>query len=157
MRVARGDWNEESAGLDLFADRLIPHIAASQLFAVEPDLDAGGSERGLSTMDQLKRAVCAAATLLACALPVSSAFASESDAQVRTEDIMFQDLNLTTNAGIHALYNRIHSAALRVCAESPGQHELGAASDSATCSKKAETRAIEKLNLPALTAFAADR
>jgi UrcA family protein len=107
-------------------------------------------------MDQLKSAACAVATLLACAFPVSSAFASEPDAQVRTEDIMFQDLNLTTTAGISALYNRIHWAAQRVCAVS-AQHELGAASDSAKCSRKAETEAIEKLNLPALTAFAANR
>jgi UrcA family protein len=106
-------------------------------------------------MDQSKSAACAAATL-ACVFAVSGAIAGEVDPQVRTEDIMFQDLNLTTNAGINALYDRIHSAALRVCAVS-GQPERSDASGSANCSKKAETRAIEKLNLPALTAFAANR
>jgi len=106
-------------------------------------------------MDHSK-SVAGAAAALACVFAVSSAIASEPDAQVRTEDIIFQDLNLTTTAGIDALYKRIHSAALRVCAVSE-QAELGAASASSDCTKKAEMRAIEKLNLPALTALAANR
>ena len=98
----------------------------------------------------------AAAMLLASVLAVSTAFAGEPDGQVRTEDIMFQDLNLNTTAGVDALYKRVHSAAQRVCAVS-GQPDLGAASALAKCSKEAEARAIEKINLPALTAFAANR
>jgi UrcA family protein len=107
-------------------------------------------------MSKSKSAASAAALLVACVFTASSAFAGEPDGQLRTEDIMFQDLNLSTTAGINALYNRIHSAALRVCAVSE-QRELGTASVSATCSKKAETQAIDKLNLPALSAFAANR
>jgi len=38
-----------------------------------------------------------------------------------------------------------------------GQPELGAASAAAKCSKDAETQAIEKMNLPALTEFGAHR
>ena len=94
----------------------------------------------------------AAAMLLA----VASAFAGEPDGQVRTEDIMFQDLNLATTAGVDALYKRVHSAAQRVCAVS-AEPALGAASALEKCSKDAEARAIEKINLPALTAFAANR
>jgi UrcA family protein len=105
-------------------------------------------------MGQSKSVAGAAAIFLV--FVVSSAFASEPDGQVRTENVMFQDLNLTTTAGINALHNRIHWAALRVCAVSE-QYELGAASASTNCSKKAETRAIEKLSLPALTGFAANR
>jgi UrcA family protein len=93
---------------------------------------------------------------LACLFAVSSVTAGEPDAQLRTEDIKFQDLNVTTTAGIKTLYDRIHSAALRVCAVS-GQPKLGDASASTNCTKKAETRAIGELNLPALTAFAANR
>lgn len=107
-------------------------------------------------MGKSKSAASAAVVLFACVFTASSAFAVEPEAQVRTEDIMFQDLNLSTTAGITALYKRIHSAALRVCAVSE-QRELGAASVSASCSKNAETRAIGKLNLPALAASAANR
>jgi len=107
-------------------------------------------------MDQSKSAAGAAGVLLACVFVVSSAFAGEPDAQVRTEDIKFQDLNLTTTAGVEVLYQRVHSAAQRVCADS-GQYDLGAASASVKCTKDAEARAIKEINLPALTLVAANR
>jgi len=107
-------------------------------------------------MDHSKSVAGAAAMLLACVFSVSSAAAAAPDGQVRMEDINFQDLNLTTTAGVDALYQRIHAAAQRVCTVS-GQAELGAASASAKCTKDAEARAVEKINLPALTAFAANR
>jgi len=107
-------------------------------------------------MDHSKSVAGAAAMLLACVFGVSSASAGEPDGQVRMEDITFQDLNLNTTAGVHALYQRIHAAAQRVCSVS-GQAELGAASAAAKCSKDAEARAIDKINLPALTAFVANR
>jgi UrcA family protein len=107
-------------------------------------------------MGQLKSVAGAAAMLLGCVFVVSSASAGEPDAQVRTEDIKFQDLNLDTTAGVEALYQRIHSAAQRVCADS-GEPKLGAASASEKCTKGAASRAIEEINLPALTVFAANR
>jgi UrcA family protein len=107
-------------------------------------------------MDHSKSVAGAAAVLLACLFVLSSAFAAEPDGQVRTEDIMFRDLNVGTAAGLDALYERIQAAAQRVCAVS-GAPDLGAASASAKCTKDAEARAIEKINLPALTALAANR
>ncbi len=44
MRRVRDDREEQSAGPDLLADRLVPRIPAPQLALVEPDLDAGGSQ-----------------------------------------------------------------------------------------------------------------
>ena len=82
-------------------------------------------------MDQPKSVAGAAGVLLAYVFVVSSAFAVEPDTRVRTEDILFQDLNLTTTAGVDALYRRIHSAAERVCNDS-GQSNL-AQSASAKC------------------------
>jgi UrcA family protein len=102
-----------------------------------------------------KSVAAAAAVLLACVFVVSSAFAGEPDTRVRMEDIIFQDLNLTTTAGVDALYQRIHSAAQRVCADS-GQSPL-AASASAKCAKDSLARAIKEIDMPALTAFAANR
>jgi UrcA family protein len=107
-------------------------------------------------MDHSKSVAGAAAVLLVCVFSESSAFAREPAGQVRMEDILFQDLNLSTTAGVDALYQRIHAAAQRVCAVS-GEAKLGAASASAKCTKDAEARAIETINLPALTAFAANR
>lgn len=103
-------------------------------------------------MDESKSVAGAAAMLLACLFVVSSAVAREPSDQMRSETVKFQDLNVTAAAGVDTLYNRIHSAAQRVCSMS-GQHGLGGASASATCAKEAQDRAIEKVNLPALTAY----
>jgi UrcA family protein len=107
-------------------------------------------------MDQSKRVAGAAAMFLGCGFVVSSALAAGADPQVRTEDIKFQDLNLDTTAGVEALYQRIHAAAERVCAH-PAEPKLGAASASEKCTNGAAARAIKDVNVPALTAFAANR
>jgi UrcA family protein len=125
-------------------------------------------------MDQSKSVASAAAMFLACVFAVSSAFAGEPDDQARKETVVstalagepddqarketvsFQDLNLDATAGVDALYKRIHAAAERVCAVSGGP-KLGATAASAKCSKDAKARAIEKVNLPALTTLAANR
>ena len=91
--------------------------------------------------------VCSTAMLLASVLVVSSAFA---DDQVRSETVKFQDLNAGTPAGAEALYFRIHSAAKRVCSRPGDVWEMILAS---TCIKDAEATAIQKVNLPILTAY----
>ncbi len=106
-------------------------------------------------MDHSKSVAGAAAMLLACVFAAPSASAAGPNDQARTVNVNYQDLNLDTNAGVEALYRRIHSAAQRVCAVS-GQTELGASAE-AKCSKEAEAQAVEQINLPALTAFAANR
>jgi len=69
-------------------------------------------------MDQSRSVAGAAAMLTGCVFVVSSAFAGESDAQVRTQDIKFQDLNLDTLLA----WRRSTSAFIRLqnaCALSP--------------------------------------
>jgi len=92
----------------------------------------------------------AAAAWLACALVASNAHA---DDQVRAETVKFADLNLTSQAGVEALYGRIHSAARRVCDQPAG--ELAAVKPWAVkaCMTKAESAAIGKVNAPLLTAY----
>lgn len=109
-------------------------------------------------MDHSKSVAGAAGVLLACVFVVSSAFAVEPDGEVRIENVKFQDLNLDTAAGVDALYKRIHAAAQRVCAVR-GSVELVFYDSQALakCTKDAEARAIEKINLPALTALNANR
>jgi UrcA family protein len=87
-----------------------------------------------------------AAMLLTCVWAAPSAFADE---QVRSETVKFHDLNVDTPEGVQALYGRIHAAAKRVCSETDPILQQGAAS----CARKAEANAIEKLSLPQLTAY----
>jgi UrcA family protein len=88
----------------------------------------------------------AAAMLLTYVGGASSAFADE---QVRSERVKFQDLNVTTQEGVQALYGRIHAAAKRVCSET----DPVLRSAEVSCARKAEANAIEKLNLSQLTAY----
>jgi UrcA family protein len=87
----------------------------------------------------------AAAMWLACGLVASNAHAGD---QVRSETVKFADLNLSSPAGVEALYGRIHAAARRVCDQpAGGQAGIG------RCMRKAESEAIGKVDVPLLTAF----
>jgi len=88
---------------------------------------------------------CAGAMWLACVLVAFNAHAGD---QVRSETVKFADLNLSTTAGVEALYGRIHAAARRVCEQPAGEQAA-----SRPCMKKAEGEAIGKVNVPLLTAF----
>jgi len=90
--------------------------------------------------------VFSTAMLLALTSVVSNAFA---DDQARTETVKFQDLNVVAPGGVEALYGRIHAAAKRVCSESDKMLQARAAA----CARKAEAQAVEKLDLPQLTAY----
>jgi UrcA family protein len=87
----------------------------------------------------------AAALWLACGLVATNVHASD---EARSETVKFADLNLSSPAGVEALYVRIHAAAWRVCEQPAG--ELAALGK---CMKKAESEAIGKVNLPLLTAL----
>lgn len=89
------------------------------------------------------------AMLLACVLVVSHAYA---DDEARSETVKFADLNVGTPAGVETLYGRIHAAAQRVCPE-PDIRELAHMARAKACITKAESEAIEKVNLPLLTAY----
>jgi UrcA family protein len=87
------------------------------------------------------------ALLLACVLSTANAYAED---QFRTETVKFHDLNTNTSAGIEALYGRIHAAAKSVCGVAGGGWEQ---IRELRCTTKAVAQAIEKANLPALTAY----
>jgi UrcA family protein len=87
----------------------------------------------------------ATAMLWTCLGGASGALAEE----VRSETVKFHDLNVGTPEGVQALYGRIHAAAKRVCVESdPIMRPAERA-----CVATAESNAIDKLNLPQLTAY----
>jgi UrcA family protein len=87
----------------------------------------------------------AVTALLACVLVVSKASAGE---QVRSETVKFHDLNISTPVGAEALYNRIHAAAKRVCADPVGFQPAVIA-----CVRKSEAAAVGKVDQPLLTAY----
>lgn len=89
--------------------------------------------------------VLSIASLLAMAAG-SRAMAEE---QVRSEIVKFHDLNVNTSDGVQTLYRRIHAAAKRVCSQTDPILQYG----TGACAKKAESQAIEKVNLPQLTAY----
>jgi UrcA family protein len=86
----------------------------------------------------------AAALWLACGLVATNADADDS----RSETVKFADLNLSSQAGVQALYERIHAAAWRVCEQPSGEQPAVR-----KCMKKAESEAIGKVNHSLLTAF----
>jgi UrcA family protein len=85
-----------------------------------------------------------AAAWLACGLAVSNVQAGDA----RSETVKFGDLNLTSQAGVEALYGRIHAAARRVCEMPAGEQAAFSG-----CMAKAERQAIGKVNNSSLTAF----
>jgi UrcA family protein len=87
----------------------------------------------------------AAAMWLACGLVASNAHAGD---EARSETVKFADLDLSSPAGVEALYGRIHAAARRVCDQPPGE-QAGVG----RCMRKTEGEAIGKVNVPLLTAF----
>lgn len=101
-------------------------------------------------MNTTKRLGLSAAILLASGFATSAVFADE---QLRTETVKFSDLKTDTPAGVQELYRRIHEAAKRVCDNNDPVMRLG----SNACARKAEEQAIDKVNLPQLTAFYRDK
>ena len=80
---------------------------------------------------------------------VWGARASYADAEVRSQKVKFQDLNMDSPAGVKELYVRIHTAAKRVCYESdPLRQPIETA-----CIAKAQHDAVENLNMSQLTAY----
>jgi UrcA family protein len=82
----------------------------------------------------------------------ANAFAGQPDDQVQKETVKFQELNVDTPAGVTALYQRIHSAARRVCNVGEDRN-LGMQQQAKTCASEAEAGAIARVNSPALTAY----
>jgi UrcA family protein len=95
----------------------------------------------------------ALAAIVIAALPVAAPSAAES-AGIR---VVFSDLNLSTPAGIDALYGRIKTAAARYCepAQAVTGTRLSARYD--RCVKDAIATTVQKVNTPGLTALHATR
>jgi len=91
-----------------------------------------------------------AAALLAV---MASAMALAESPQEPMKAVGYSDLNLTTQTGVAALYQRIEHAAADVCQLPQGTRQLKIESEIKACRNEATDRAISQANLPALTAM----
>ena len=71
--------------------------------------------------------------------------------------VVYSDLNLSTPAGVKALYSRIQAAAVHYC--EPARITTGTRITSGydLCVRDAVALAVRKVNVPGLTALHADR
>jgi UrcA family protein len=95
--------------------------------------------------------ICAVAAMLS-AFVATGAFAGESNDQVRSETVKFGDLNLGAPAGVAALYQRVHTAAMHVCGDEQ-TGDLASWKQYKSCIKQAEDRAVKDINVEGLTAY----
>ena len=101
------------------------------------------------------------ARLVALAMATSTVIPSLAQAHVpsdvQSETVRFDDLNLTSQAGVQALYLRIRSAANDVCglAVFPGARVPSVAWKD--CVGASILQAVLKVNHPSLTAYYTDR
>lgn len=79
-----------------------------------------------------------------------SAHAVTSAVKVRSVTVRYAELNLAKPQGVDALYMRIGGAARRVC-RADSAFRLRDRVNSSSCYQDAIWRAIEQVNLPALT------
>ena len=96
------------------------------------------------------------AALLLAALLSTSLQAAENIAPP-TSVVSFSDLNLNSRAGIATLYGRIRHSADVVCEMPRETRRLRATQDLKTCKASATLRAVQLVNVPALTALHAAR
>jgi UrcA family protein len=98
-------------------------------------------------------AMAAAAVCLATA--TFGARADEAGTEVQARTVHYADLNLNTEAGVAALYDRIRNAAEHVCPD-VGSRELARAVAAQACVDRAIARSVKSVNNPKLTSeFAA--
>jgi UrcA family protein len=101
----------------------------------------------MSTSIRLKQSTAWVALL---ALASAAAGANPEDTEeVQTENVNYEDLNLTTLAGVTQLYGRIERAARLVCGPNTDQSRMG---QWKTCYRLAVAAAVARVNNPLLTA-----
>ncbi|HEX4677265.1 MAG TPA: UrcA family protein [Steroidobacteraceae bacterium] len=101
----------------------------------------------MSTSIRLKQSTAWVALL---ALASAAAGANPEDTEeVHAENVNYEDLNLTTLAGVTLLYGRIERAARLVCGPNTDQSRMG---QWKTCYRLAVAAAVARVNNPLLTA-----
>jgi UrcA family protein len=73
------------------------------------------------------------------------ASAATPDTDVPTTKVRYSDLDLTTDSGMHTLYQRLSAAAARVC-PAPSSRDLAAFSAAQACRTQAVERAVHSIS-----------
>jgi UrcA family protein len=100
-----------------------------------------------------------AGALLAGAFPVVSSARTHTEivpAATPTVVVRYEDLNLASEDGVRALYQRIVVAARLIC-EKPDNRDLPGMSSTRDCRRDAVMRAVQAVNNPRLAAVHAAR
>jgi UrcA family protein len=106
-----------------------------------------------STSEARNFARFAGVVLLGSAFLIGKVLASEPDAAPPSAVVKFGDLNLNSDAGIAALYKRIHRAAQGVCALPDDGMNLEVRAQELKCQSEAESRAVGSIHNAALSAY----
>ncbi len=100
----------------------------------------------MNKLSTLVFATCAALSL------VSMSASARDEIVTKSEVVRFGDLNLSSDAGVRALYKRIRQAARKVCSQANDSVHLEQRNFRA-CQDKAVADAVGKVNRPSLTAM----
>jgi UrcA family protein len=80
-------------------------------------------------------------------------FGQSPNSPVPSSIVRYGDLDLSTAAGIHTLYDRIQNAAWHVCEQMMLDHSPTSEIESVKCRKSLVTSTVANVNRPALTAL----
>ncbi len=104
----------------------------------------------MKTSNQTKKVVMASLAAVYVAFAAGAAQADETSANVATRTVHYADLNLNTQAGISALYNRIRGAAKLVCGDVDAK-QLEEALQAKACVAHAVQVSVSSVNNARLT------
>lgn len=104
----------------------------------------------------LKSAACSAIAFVCASILMNSAAAGGPVGETLKQQVSYADLNLDRPEGVAALYARVHAAAEDVCAPLASR-ELALSSKLQPCVAEATSRALMRINNPAVTAYSDSR
>lgn len=102
----------------------------------------------ISNLTRFRRSLAVAGAFAALTV-ATTAFAAAPSVDGPSVSVRFDDLNLTTNAGVTALYHRISAAARQVCPD-VFSRDLAVVAAGERCQASAVTRAVREINNPQL-------
>ena len=102
----------------------------------------------ISNPTQFRRSLAVAGAFAALTVATAS-FAAAPSVAPPTVSVRFDDLNLTTTAGVNSLYRRISAAARQVCPDVYSR-DLAVVAAGERCQASAVSQAVRELNNPQL-------
>lgn len=91
------------------------------------------------------------------ALSVSSAATAAPDTDQPTMKVQYAELNLATQSGVATFYSRIKAASETACSSVGDYRTIRGVNQNKVCRDEMVSKAVESVQIPALTAIAAGR